>query len=342
MTVEAISNLSGVSKATVSRVLNGNPGVLPDKIKAVQEAVDQLNYQMPVRRKKMPRKTQTIAMLSLEQDMFAFFKSTGSYVFRGVEKAVADHGLNFIMNRATSVDKLSSFITSGQVDGLLLSGTRIDPKVMSRIEHLPRVWISSHWSENGCQVLPGNERICSMVVEYMLAQHHQHVGFVNIFKSHPVLSARAEFFEFSARRQGLGTHLFETDVPVQQDADVQSMEVWEKLEQAMTKQFQRLLDAPDRITSVFIPMTALVALAYRVMQRMGVRPGVDIQVITCGSVDEIMEIYPRPAIVDIAPLIMGQSAVEMLLQQIANPADGRIRHMVVEPKLIEAERIDIG
>ena len=89
-------------------------------------------------------------------------------------------------------------------------------------------------------------------------------------------------------------------------------------------------------------MTALVALAYRVMQRMGVRPGVDIQVITCGSVDEIMEIYPRPAIVDIAPLIMGQSAVEMLLQQIANPADGRIRHMVVEPKLIEAERIDIG
>jgi DNA-binding LacI/PurR family transcriptional regulator len=341
MTVEAISNLSGVSKATVSRVLNGHPGVQPDKVRAVQRAADKLNYHMPARKKRASRKVQTIAMLSVEQDIFAFFKSTGSYVFRGIEKGVADHGVNFILGRATSIESLPTFIRSGQVDGLILSGMRIDPQVMAKIEHLPRVWISSHWSENGCQVLPGNERICSIVVDHMLRQNHKHVGFVNIFKNHPVLAARAEFFEFTASRQGLDTHVFLSDTKLD-NAQVESMEAWQLLEHAMEEQIKKLLMTSPKITSLFLPMSALVALVYRVLNRLGVRPGIDIQVVSCGSIEEAMEIYPRPAIVDIAPFLMGQRAVQMLLDQIANPVDDRAVHLVVEPKLIDAEIVNPG
>lgn len=339
MTVEAISNLSGVSKATVSRVLNGHPGVQLDKVQAVQSAAQKLKYQIKTRKPRVSRKTKTIAMLSVEQDIFAYYKSTGSYVFRGIEKGLAERGINLVLGRATSIESLPSLVTTSQVDGLILSGMRFDPKVMAKIEHFPHIWISSHWSEQGCEILPGNERICSLVVDHMIRKGHQQVAFANVFKRHPVLSARAEYFEFTANRQGITTHMYLDDTKLR-ESEIESMEAWQQLEQCAEKQILEMMKLPHKITSLFVPMGALVALYYRVFNRLGLRPGVDIEVISCGSIEEVMEIYPRPAIVDIAPFIMGQRAVEMLLNRIDSPTDDRAVHLVVEPKLIEAEVVN--
>jgi len=43
-TYAVISKTAGVSEATVSRVLNGDENVHPDRIKAVQDAVAKLGY----------------------------------------------------------------------------------------------------------------------------------------------------------------------------------------------------------------------------------------------------------------------------------------------------------
>lgn len=42
-----VSKVAGVSKSTVSRVLNHDPRVSPDAVRAVQEAVRRLGYSRP-------------------------------------------------------------------------------------------------------------------------------------------------------------------------------------------------------------------------------------------------------------------------------------------------------
>src|SRR6476620_10991459 len=43
-TLEEVARVAGVSRATVSRVVNGNPRVNPDVRRAVERAVDRLGY----------------------------------------------------------------------------------------------------------------------------------------------------------------------------------------------------------------------------------------------------------------------------------------------------------
>ena len=45
MTIKEIAKLAGVSTATVSRALNGQPGVLPEKQQYILQLAKDLNYQ---------------------------------------------------------------------------------------------------------------------------------------------------------------------------------------------------------------------------------------------------------------------------------------------------------
>ena len=63
-TLEAVAAHAGVSRSTVSRVVNGSPSVTADVVAAVQRAIEELNY-VPNRaaRSLASRRTQVIALV---------------------------------------------------------------------------------------------------------------------------------------------------------------------------------------------------------------------------------------------------------------------------------------
>ncbi len=124
ITVEDIARLAGVSKATVSRVINGNPTGVGEKTRErVQKIVDELNYQTnPFAKNYTPSHSKTIGLI-IPDVTNPFF----SELVKAIENFSSDNGYVVIFgNTNSSPEKesryLSTFIAK-KVDGIILTSS---------------------------------------------------------------------------------------------------------------------------------------------------------------------------------------------------------------------------
>lgn len=124
ITVEDIARLAGVSKATVSRVLNQNPkGVSEETRNKVQEIINHLNYQKdPYAVNYTPSHSRTIGLI-LPDITNPFF----SELAKAVENCSSENGYTVflgISNQSTDKEEqyISTFIAR-KVDGIILTST---------------------------------------------------------------------------------------------------------------------------------------------------------------------------------------------------------------------------
>jgi len=114
---------AGVSRATVSRVVNGSPKVSPAIVAAVNRAITQLNY-VPNRaaRTLASRQTQAIALLVPEEITWFFADPYLSSVMLGITQALepTDYILNLLVSSSDPRRKTHRYLTGGNVDGALV------------------------------------------------------------------------------------------------------------------------------------------------------------------------------------------------------------------------------
>ena len=123
-TLDEVAELAGVSRATVSRVVNGSPKVRPEARRAVEEAVAQLHY-VPNRmaRSLVTRRTDTIALVLSESNAQVFSDPFFARVFRELSEALADTEMNIVLLAARGEreqEKVGRFVRQGHVDGVVL------------------------------------------------------------------------------------------------------------------------------------------------------------------------------------------------------------------------------
>jgi DNA-binding LacI/PurR family transcriptional regulator len=123
-TLEQVGAEAGVSRATVSRVVNGSPRVSPDAKAAVERAIAQLGY-VPNRaaRSLVTRRTDTIALVVSEPEARLFADPFFSAVVRGLGGAFAGYGLHMAIVLAQGReehDRVERYILQGHVDGAVL------------------------------------------------------------------------------------------------------------------------------------------------------------------------------------------------------------------------------
>ncbi|XVV12267.1 LacI family DNA-binding transcriptional regulator [Actinoplanes sp. CA-131856] len=125
-TLEAVARRAGVSRATVSRVVNGSTSVAASIREAVNRAVDELGY-VPnqAARSLVTQRTESIALILPEtanrvfsDDLFFPAIIRGA----GVELEAADKQLVLMMaGSARSHDRVERYAVAGHVDGVMFA-----------------------------------------------------------------------------------------------------------------------------------------------------------------------------------------------------------------------------
>ncbi|MFF1635868.1 LacI family DNA-binding transcriptional regulator [Leifsonia sp. NPDC058248] len=122
-TLEAVAALAGVSRATVSRVVNGSPKVTPEVTETVNKAIADLNY-VPNRaaRTLASRRTQVVALVVPESTAKVFADPFFASIVQGVALHLADtdYTLNMVISSELNPDKTRRYLMGGNVDGALV------------------------------------------------------------------------------------------------------------------------------------------------------------------------------------------------------------------------------
>jgi len=122
--LEQVAALAGVSRATVSRVVNGRATVAPELRVRVERAVSQLDY-VPNRtaRSLVTRRADTVALVVSEPDERLFGDPFFSDIVRGVSQELTRAGIQLTLMMAQSypdLDRIERYLRSAPIDGVLL------------------------------------------------------------------------------------------------------------------------------------------------------------------------------------------------------------------------------
>jgi DNA-binding LacI/PurR family transcriptional regulator len=123
-TINDVAEASGLSKGTVSRVLNGGHWVSPEARAAVEAAIKKTHYRVnPHARNLAMSRSYTVAFLLTEGQRVLFDDPNFATLVRETGRALAEDDLSLVLIVAGSPEEQSralNYITTGHVDGVLL------------------------------------------------------------------------------------------------------------------------------------------------------------------------------------------------------------------------------
>jgi DNA-binding LacI/PurR family transcriptional regulator len=137
VTLEEVARIAGVSRATVSRVVNGNPRVNHDTRRTVEKAVERLGYiPNPAARSLVTRRSDSVALVIAEPSGRLFVDPYFPRLLRGVGAELSARGLQLVLlmpEDSRDERRVERYLASGHVDGALLVSLHGDDPVP---EHL--------------------------------------------------------------------------------------------------------------------------------------------------------------------------------------------------------------
>lgn len=138
-TLEMVGALAGVSRATVSRVVNGSPRVSDEVVKAVRAAIAELGY-VPNRAARSLASKQTHAIaLVVPEDMARLFGDLYlATIIGGIHKRLeaSDYVLNLIVASSQADGKTMRYLQGGNVDGAIVISHHTNDTFMSTLSQI--------------------------------------------------------------------------------------------------------------------------------------------------------------------------------------------------------------
>lgn len=338
MSIVEVAKAAGLSHSTVSRVINRRPGVAPETAAAVREAMRSLGYTPPAKRRGPKPKdhlkieTGNIGLLMVGTDaMFARAPVTAA-VFHAAEKAIARHGFNLIVGQVDDEVRLPPDVARGRVDGLLLHGYPPSAEMRRRLERHPSVWMLSQRSSRGYfgdRVCPDNELIGRLAAEHLTRAGHTRLAYMYFSATHMGFRTRAEAFQETAEEYGASVELIAENPSGSRPRRKEEFGI------AQTEELvERLLSLDPMPTGVFVPRDRLAVRLYRCLREQGIEPGRDLEIVSCDNEPILEALDPRPTTIDVGAGLIGDRAVEQLLDRMRRPGERTRALITVEPRII--------
>ena len=137
ITLDEVARAAGVSRATVSRVVNGNPRVAPEVRRTVEKAVERLGYiPNPAARSLVTRRSDSVGLVIAEPAVRLFEDPFFPRLLRaiGQELSAREQQLVLLMPQSRrDEDRMARYLASGHVDGALLVSLHGDDPLPSQL-----------------------------------------------------------------------------------------------------------------------------------------------------------------------------------------------------------------
>jgi DNA-binding LacI/PurR family transcriptional regulator len=136
-TLEQVAKVAGVSRATVSRVVNGSPRVSGEVRRSVETAIEQLGY-IPNRaaRSLVTRRSGSVAVVITEPTGRLFSDPFFPRLLRGISGGLSarDQQLILLMPESPAdTERTATYLGAGHVDGILMVSLHGDDPLPDRI-----------------------------------------------------------------------------------------------------------------------------------------------------------------------------------------------------------------
>jgi LacI family transcriptional regulator len=347
ITIRHVAESANLSIGTVSRVLSGDPTVHPENAERVRSAVQKLKYVRLRRRNGTAQgvgtlKGTTIALLLLGLDRSLASLPSVAEAIHGIESAVSEAGANLLLADVPLADRVPPVLERQRVDGVILKGAlqgrwfdSISSDLAARLRGVPSVWFLGRPHGGWGDVVQSNDlRVGQIVAEYLIAQGHRRLAFLNPksdqitflqrqagFVAHAELAgATVQRFLGKAGHWGLPLHSVKEIEPVQGLVD-------------------ELINSDPRPTAVFVPGDSVAVMVYRALYVRGLVVGRDLSVISCNNETPLLAgLYPQLTTIDIHANAIGRRTVDQLAWRIAH-RDQPAMDVSLEPSVVAGESV---
>ncbi len=185
-TLEEVAALAGLSRATVSRAVNGGLRVSPEAQQAVDDAVRRLGY-TPNRaaRSLVTRRTDSIAVVVPESSSMVFSDPFFAGTLHGVARALVPAELQMVLlirQRDEDAERMVRYLRGGHTDGAVVVSHHRDDGVVEALAQMdiPRVFIGRPWESSDATpfVDVDNAGGARLAVERLVARGCRRIGTV--------------------------------------------------------------------------------------------------------------------------------------------------------------------
>ncbi|OCG73547.1 LacI family DNA-binding transcriptional regulator [Microbacterium sediminis] len=209
VTIEQVAARAGVSRSTVSRVVNGGSRVSPDALEAVRRAIAELNY-VPNRaaRSLASRQTHAIALVVPEDTTRFFGDPFFAAVVTGISERMSgsDHVLNLFIASDDPGNKTTSYLRGGNVDGAIVVSHHTSDTYLERIaDAVPVVFGGRPIRERARDYWVDVDNVAGAraAVEHLVAQGRRRIGTVTGPLDMPAAIDRLRGFDAALAAAGL-------------------------------------------------------------------------------------------------------------------------------------------
>lgn len=313
-----VARIAGVSRATVSYVLNGltegRVSISDETRQRVLDAIEELGYEPDARAQALRSgNTRTIALIipDLRNPHFCEYAT-------GIEEAARAAGYHMLLSSTTLNDEYAvevfKDLARRRFDGLILASSFIleSKEAQATLDQvrksgLPIVELSDNY---GVDAVAADYRDATMeAMDYLLSLGHRRIGLIygiGGVGGHELADDRLQPYRASLEAAG---------IPIDNDLIVECGPTIEDGYQAS----QRLLELPSRPTAIVAINDLLVIGALRAAADRGLQVPKDISFVSYDDIPMANYLLPRLTTVTKDALNSGRKAFEVLLARIQTP-----------------------
>ena len=330
VTSKDIAAVAGVSRTTVSFVLNDVPGMrIPEETRQrVLEAARQLKYHPDASARSMASgRRRVIGFIVRQSSDQSFGDLFLPQVLNGAAEAARSQGYRLLFEPMPLENKqgdLTRLTQERHVDGLILSGPRFDDQEMLYLssENTPLVLLGQLPGTTISYVDVNNIQGASVAVYHLLTLGHQRIGIIT--------NAPLAYTASAERLAGYRQALESAGVPY----DPELVHYGDFTPRGGESAMDALFNVSQRPTAVFVASDTVALGVLRSIQRHGMTVPKDIAVVGFDDIPMAEFVDPPLTTMHLPAYGLGWAATENLIRLIEGEVDSQNAGVLLETELV--------